>query len=82
MQTHPDDQHISLFEKKPTPGIIILPQGKVLPPTSIPLLIENLRVFYFNFFSTLVGGLLPANPHQQRIRFWKCSKCSATEELV
>ena len=22
-----------------------------------------------NFSSTLVGGLLPANPHQQRIRF-------------
>jgi NDP-sugar pyrophosphorylase family protein len=34
------------------------------------------------FSSTLVGGLLPANPHQQRIRFWKCSKCSATEGLV
>jgi hypothetical protein len=43
MQTHPDDRHISLFEKKPTPGIIILPQGKVLPPTSIPEHIENLR---------------------------------------
>ena len=48
MQTHPDDQHISLFEKKPTPGIIILPQGKVLPPTSIPLLIENLHIMWLN----------------------------------
>jgi len=31
MQTHPDDQYILLFEKKFTPGIIILPQGKALP---------------------------------------------------
>ncbi len=37
--------------------------------------------FALDFSSTLVGGLLPANPHQQRIRFWKCSKCSATEGL-
>jgi len=43
MQTHPDDQHIFLFEKKSVPGITILPQGKVLPSTSIPELIENLH---------------------------------------
>jgi hypothetical protein len=36
MQTHPDDQHILLLEKKSTPGIIILPQGKILPQNSIP----------------------------------------------
>ena len=44
MQTHPDDQHIFLFEKKSVPGITILPQGKVLPSTSIPELIENLPI--------------------------------------
>ena len=29
----------------------------------------SLRMDPFDFSSTLVGGLLPANPHKQRIRF-------------
>ncbi len=53
MQTHPDDQHIFLFEKKSTPGSTILPQGKVLPPTSIPVLIENLQFVEFIGFIEL-----------------------------
>lgn len=48
MQTYLDDQYIFLLEKKPTPGIIILPQGKVLPPTSIPELFENLQIYQSN----------------------------------
>jgi hypothetical protein len=70
MQTHPDDQHIFLFEKKSTPGSTILPQGKVLPPTSIPVLIENLRSLWqetFNFFisnlTTIYGIIVHSDPN-------------------
>ena len=67
MQTHPDDQYVHLLEEKPTPGIIILPQGKVLPPTSIPELFENLPKYLtilIFYFSIMCSKLSPNAPSQ------------------